>query len=549
MSIGEHTFENRAWVERLPIHLAERIAKLMSQTALSGEYVTANETVAVIETMFGYLGRLWVAEYVHAGAKDAAINRDLLNLSGRRVLTGQWVSLARRIRRLFAEQAWSTVVAALGELAFGAQDDVQDPVTRLIAYRNSFSHGSLASVIEDIRAHRQLIEHLLAGIPALWEQPIHCFAGEDGPPRLAVRGWPLMTKTMDPKEPRYQPFIVGTDGETHLRIYPLLHVAPTEEGLVLRGGESKGRQHVLETLFERETLRLWYGRYRREQQGHLAFEEVLRARPNAQLPPAAFSGVRAALSTPRLARLIVEAHPGCGKADLVAHLERIAPPASRVETASYVVEPGGLSQSGITFARFLLRRAETALGLHEGTLSSADGEFPAGIAKAEEHLFVAGVMLLVGIEDLHHGVAVYQREALSIADVFALPSGQAIRLLGTVHPGRMGRHLACDRRIALPVPEPSAFSLDELRVVLSELCPPGDALGRRTLIALLQARRPLTLFGLCDAIEETSHAIFEPAVEQTLWRLMPLLVVDGVGTERRWQPLEGLCLSWLSLGD
>ena len=546
--MSEHTFENRAWVERLPIHLAERITKLNSDISLNGEHTTANEIVAVIEMTLGHLGRLWVAEYIHAAAIDAAINRDLLDLSGRPVLTGQWVSLARRIRQLFAKQSLPTVVAGLEELDFGAQDDAVHPVTRLIAYRNSFSHGSLSSVVEDIRAYRHLIEQLIAGIPALWEQPIHCFIEEDGPPRLAVQGWPLAKKMMEREEGQYQPFVIGTDGQTRMRLYPLLYAVSTEKGISLRAGKSKGRQHALETLFEQETLRLWYGRYQREQQGHLAFEEVLQARTYPNLSSAVISEVREALSAPQLARVIVEAHPGSGKAGLVAHLEKISPPAYRVETASYMIEPGGLSQSGVTFARFLLRRTETALRLDEGTYSSEDSQLPAAVAKAEERLLAEGVMLLVGIEDLHHGISAYQKERLSIMDVFALPEGGGIRLLGTVYPGRVNRHLPCDRRIVLPAPDRSALALDELRMVMMDLCPSDDTLGRRTLLTLMQAGQPLTLFSLCDALEVDGHSVFEPVVEQTLWRLLPLLLVDGAGAERKWQPLGGLSRSWFSNG-
>jgi hypothetical protein len=546
MATDERRFESTAWVAQLPIHLADRIAVLMSRISLNGEHATANETVAVIEATFGYLGRLWVAEYLHAGATNAAINCDLLDFSSRPVLTGLWVSLARRIRHLFAAQSLGTVAAGLEQFDFGAQDDATHAVTRLIAYRNSFSHGSLASVVEDIRTHRRLIEQVVAAIPALWEQPIHCVTEETGALRLAVRGWPLVTGCARCEEPRYEPFIVGADGETRLRLYPLLHVASTEEGLALRTGNGKGRQQAVATLFERETLRLWYGRYRLEQQGHLAFEGLLQARPHPQLSPAVFSMVREALSAPGVARVIVEAHPGCGKMDLIARLALVAPPARRVETAAYVAESGGLSQSGVTFARFILRRAEAALGLDAGAFSGAEDQLPKAIVQAEERLLAEGVLLLVGVENVHQGVVACQREILSIADVFALPSGRGIRLLGTLYPGRIGERLACDRRIVLPVQGSSPHCLDELEAALSELCPPDDLPGRKVLLTLMDAGRPLTLFELCDALELDGLAVFEPEIERTLWRLRPLLLVDGVNPERRWRTLDGFSRSWLS---
>ena len=88
-----------------PAPIAQAIAVMLSEIEESGEETTPDETASVIEAVFIYLGRIWVAEYLHALTTDPTlsdhqINQDLASrlAGGRAPLTGHWVGLARRIR-------------------------------------------------------------------------------------------------------------------------------------------------------------------------------------------------------------------------------------------------------------------------------------------------------------------------------------------------------------------------------------------------------------------------------------------------------------------
>ena len=68
---------------RYPAPIASAMAELVSETELHGLETTADETAAAIEALLVHLGRLWVAEYLHAVECEAVggsdeIQRDLV---------------------------------------------------------------------------------------------------------------------------------------------------------------------------------------------------------------------------------------------------------------------------------------------------------------------------------------------------------------------------------------------------------------------------------------------------------------------------------------
>lgn len=170
-------FSEQAKLDALPSILAEKIGQMLSEIEVSGEETTADETVEVIEAIFTHLGRLWVAEYLHAIEQDAdfldeGLARDVFEMFRRNVTMGRWVGTSRRIRAHFVAKKRETVVVALAKQDFGDWNDNEHPVARLIEYRNAFSHGSMSLRVEEIREHRHLVEALLDNIPALVSQPI-----------------------------------------------------------------------------------------------------------------------------------------------------------------------------------------------------------------------------------------------------------------------------------------------------------------------------------------------------------------------------------------
>jgi hypothetical protein len=525
-----------ARIGRLPVHVARSVLRLRGAVEARGEHDCAPEVVALIEAVISFLGRLWVAEYLAAGAPDARLNRDLFDLLGRRPLLGHWVSLARRIREIFVAHALRTVVAGLDAVDYGSPDNPDHPVSRLIRYRNSFSHGSMAAVVEDIRLHRRLIAELMSLVPALIEQPIRWVGSDGGPPRLATLEWPLAPDRVGAGEPPLQPFVVGAEGAI-LRLYPLLYVVETEEGPDLRTPDGRDRTHPLTSLFEREALRIWYERYRHERRGHVKFDDVA-VREVTPVPRAVFPELSEALADDAVSLILVEAHPGCGKTVVLTRLRELAPRGRFADVSIFVVSPGDLGQSGITFACFLLRRAEAALGLPDGTYADDPAQLLGALRDAKERLRHAGRRVLVGLEDLHFGYAPYRGEPLTVADVYRSLAGGAITVVATSHVGRIPRRVVFDHRILVPVPEASEVDRVSLARAVAELCPQGAPLRRRVLEQLVMHEQPLSLFAICDRLEEDGSPVFEPAVERALWDLRPLLRTQRDGSETSWAPFS-----------
>ena len=58
------------------------------------------------------------------------------------------------------------------------------------------------------------------------------------------------------------------------------------------------------------------------------------------------------------------------------------------------------------------------------------------------------------------------------------------------------------------------------------------------LAQLVSQEQPLTLFAICDRLEEDGSQVFEPAVERALWDLRPLLRIQRDGSETSWSPFS-----------
>ena len=173
-------FEDPDRITKLPRPIALAVQEMLVEIDVSGEHTTADETVNLIEEVFSHLGRVWVAEYLNQEAFDENFNRALFETLGRNVSIGQWISMSRIIRSLFEETGKSTLMTRLEAQDFGEQGDNEHPVAKLISYRNSFSHGSMSAVVDDIRKHRQLIEDVLMNLPCLIEQPMQVVVDENG---------------------------------------------------------------------------------------------------------------------------------------------------------------------------------------------------------------------------------------------------------------------------------------------------------------------------------------------------------------------------------
>lgn len=499
---------------RFPAPIAVALDVMVSEIAESGEVTTADETAAAIEATFLWLGRLWVAEYLHAIERNEqlaseAINQELIEraVSARGVTTGRWVGLARAIRAQLSGH--DTVVEGLDAIPFG------DATGQLLHFRNHFSHGSFASTVDEIRTHRTLLHDLLQRVPALWTQVPLCREPETGVVRAASGAWPVVEAPAGMELPDAHPVIAGADGQA-LDLYPLLHWTSGPGGLRLSAPDST---HPISELTKRTALAAWLERYTRHQDGHLPYASASTA---GALPAGAVAALKANLT----GMVLVEAHPGCGGGAAVAALTTDDPLGLGLDAFAAIrrveVIPGDLGQSGVTVARVVLRLIEDALGEAPDTRAATAAELvePGGpLQQALADLSASGARAVLGIENLHHGTVAYRGEPLTVREVYEQLAGSAVTVVATVVPGIINRPLF-DHKVevgvtAAPDAQAVAAWVDRLTA--------GRGLHRRVLECLTQGD-PSHLFALCDALEaDGGDPVFEPAVERALWDLRPLL--------------------------
>ena len=347
-------FDDETTRSAFPAPIALTLDVMMFELAESGEETTADETAAAIEATFSHLGRLWVAEYLHAVDQDATLSKEALNrqlferaASGRATLTGQWVGLARRFRDRLSTRNVETVLTNLKAVDFGTLGDHDHPVARLLHFRNHFSHGSFQATVAGIRAHRQLLHDLLAKLPCLREQPIHVRDTETGVVRLATQEWPVVELSAAVELLDAQPTILGAEG-SHLNLYPLLHLGHDRGAPTLSG---PNKTHSALRMFERAAFSVWLERYNQDRNGFLEYDGP--DNPSA-LPAGAvdgsdeLSGLRAALGATTPGLVLVEGHPGCGAEGAIAALSADDPRSLGLDRFAAV----GDDVFGIVFVNF-----------------------------------------------------------------------------------------------------------------------------------------------------------------------------------------------------
>jgi len=539
MPSNTHILLDPSRYSRLPMPLARACDTLRTETETNGVHTTADELAGCIEALYGLLGRVWVAEYLAAGAPDGPINQQLhaIVTSGGRVLGGGWVSLARQLRALFLREGWEPVAQGLLAYDFGAFGQPEHPVAKLLQYRNSFAHGSFQSVLHDIEAHRDVLDAEIAKLPFLWEQPF-LLDTDAGVFELRQQRMPGSLPAGGDPERRLHPVLLATDGRV-LDLYPLLiGSAGKEHGLFWPRKSEVGVKGLAQHL----QFAAWTERYRRELEGHVQGAAECLGSPAAWVE--AQAELNSALKGRTRGIVVVETAPGAPRSGVLAAW------ATSDSTVRWKVTPGALMGSGLVFAKSLLRATERALDLDDGAIPCATADdWRAAVVQASTLLEQSGKVLRVAVEDLHLGDTGRPGEP-TVQDVWrAIAVGPFLAVAGTVRNWAV-RTLAYDARVALGWgPDTDAAALQAFLHKRAF----GD-LHRATLDALIQADAPLDLFEVCEAIEarparpvsaarparparpvsasgaQGGAAVFEPAVERALWDLAPLLTL---GRERR----------------
>jgi hypothetical protein len=519
-----------------PAPLAVALNVMMSEISESGEHTTADETAGAIEETFLWLGRVWVAEYLHAVDNDEAffsehLNRDLMEhaSASKPTTTGRWVGLARRIRDHFGGRP--TVVADLASI------DFTDDAGQLLHFRNHFSHGSFSSTIAEIREHRQMLHDLLARVPALRDQPPLCQDVETGLVRAATGRWP--EHEIQEPLPAAHPVIIGQDG-ARLDLYPLLHLALQSAQWSLSAPNST---HPASQMLQTSALAAWLERYEYQRQGHLPYE-------GPQDPSLLHADSARELGARLQGLVLVVGHPGCGAGAAIAALTQEDPLSLGLKCFAAIrrvdIQPGDPGQSGLTVGRVVLRLVEEALGEESGSRASNIKNILAkggALESACDALRSADKRILLGLHDLHHGADPYRGEPITVHDVYNALVGTSVTVVATTVPGGMTKPLF-DQKISLqPSDTPDPSEVSDWVAHLTH----GNPLRTRILRSLVDASEPLHLFALCDALEIDNEPVFEPAVERALWDLQPLLawqrsemdVEEGVTENvRRWSPFS-----------
>ena len=518
------------FTRRLPTPLALAATALAGETVTSGEHTTADELAGCIEAFFGLIGRVWVAEYLAAGAPDPAANA---LLHGRLVgaykdpLLGAWLGTARTLRQVFVERGLVPVARGLLDLDFGTYGDDEHPVAKLSAYRNSFAHGSFHAVVADIVHHRELLAGLVARLPFLVEQPVLV---DDGDTVLALRAEAESATRPETALVPHHPTLVGDDGRV-VDLYPLA-LAKDASGASALTFTTLEKSKKRDAPSPRDVVHhaqfaIWAERYQRELDGDVEAAATCLGAPLDACP--AMTEVRAAMARLEATGgrlLLVESPPAAPRANVLAACTDDG-------WLRWRAVPGELLGSGLVFVKAIARHAERKLGLVRNTIGlSESAAWRNTLDDVASRCEAAGITLLIALDDLHRGDAPSRPGEPSLQEVWRrLASGPWRAIAGTTRSWSM-RPLPWDVRVELD------WSAGCDAAVLSRFLEERGrtSLHRAVLERLLADDAPSDLFGLCDALEAsapgaTPHPnVFEPAVERALWDLAPVL---ALGRERR----------------
>ena len=182
--------------------------------------------------------------------------------------TGQWVLISRTIKNYFIKQKINTFLDGLINEDFGGQNETDSDTSKLIHYRNLFSHGSLEVSLEEIKSNRKRVFNKIKKAKFL-KQNIYIKPNSD----LNFVKLGLINETVNlPKNLKVnllQPFILNKNKEI-LNLYPLFTINGIDaNSFELKFYSLKDTKISIDSLFERETLRIWFERYENERLGNI----------------------------------------------------------------------------------------------------------------------------------------------------------------------------------------------------------------------------------------------------------------------------------------
>lgn len=525
-------------VKSLPPHLSGAVRTLLSEIELSGEETTADETIAVIEVLVSFLGRIWVSYYVHHGAPDVEINQFLFQSMQRDPGVGQWAGISRAIQAFFIAEQSDCIDQGLINLDYGFDGSV----TQLITFRNSFSHGSMESVVSELHDMRQKLANLIKALSQVLSGSL-LWIDENRVVRKVNESWDeALGQQVEVSNMVPYHIYIRTLHDGILTTYPLLVVRVSGDSYELDVSSTHVSELSYHQIFQLDCLAGWYQQYQKERAGYLNFKNQLGSSFRVNRHHVIWESVLSRLGAGNWpCRILINEPAGLSAKFIFKNLlvqKNDSAIGRRFDLCTlYIVRRDHVSQSGLTFCCFLLRQIEK---LSQGTFKFENipkdhiGELRRGL----DYLRDSGKQLLIGICDLHYGDLSYRGENLTVLDVYNQLSESSITVVFSALRGSIKGLLSYDDCFSLESRK-RLISLDHYTNSLAFIHRRYGDFPVRVLAVLCSIRRPRTLFEICDLLEmEWGCDVFEPKVEKALWRLAPFLIEsrDISSQEKKWVP-------------
>ena len=472
----------------------------------------------LIEKYYGHVGRLWVSEYLNTGKSDELINKLLFDFLRSNVTTGQWVLISRTIKNYFIKQKINTFLDGLIDEDFGGQNEIDSDTSKLIHYRNLFSHGSLEVSLEEIKSNRKRVFNKIKKAKFL-KQNIYIKPNSD----LNFIKLGLINETVNlPKHLKVnsqQPFILNKNKEI-LNLYPLFTINGIDtKSFELKFYSLKDTKISIDSLFERETLRIWFERYENERLGNIESLDYVKKTTKKKLNKTHKSKLSNFLENKKLNMLVIKSYPGFDKITFIKEIFKVPKlvlSKRKIEHINcYVIRKDGLSMSSYTFTRFIINQIELTLKKDKGYYFINNTDHIKALHNSLKDLKNENKYLLIGIENLHIGENFYLKENMNIIDIYNLLVKSNIILIATFYNGSIKSKLFYDDEILVKsIPEKN-INHEELKVTL-------DALKNNLIYKILkcfdETKTFYNLFDICNLYEKKYKTnIFEPKLEREIF--------------------------------
>jgi len=505
-------------IKNIHQNIAATVENLLLEIDISGEETTGDETSLLIEQYYGHVGRLWVSEYLNTGKSDEFINKLLYDFLRSNVTAGQWILISRTIKNYFIKQKINTFLDGLIEEDFGGQNETDSDTSKLIHYRNLFSHGSLEVSLEEIKSNRKRVFNKIKEAKFL-KQNIYIKPNSD----LNFIKLGLINETVNlPKNLKVnsqQPFILNKNKEI-LNLYPLFTINGIDtNSFELKFYSLKDTNISIDSLFERETLRIWFERYENERLGNIESFDYVKKSTKKNLNKTHKSKLNNFLENEKLNTLVIKSYPGFDKINFIKEIFRVSKlvlSKRKIEHINcYVIRKDGLSMSSYTFTRFIINQIELTLKRDKGYYFINNTDHIKALHNSLKDLKNENKYLLIGIENLHIGENFYLKENMNIIDIYNLLVKSNVILISTFYYGSIKSKLFYDDEILVKsIPEKN-INHEELKETLNTL---KTNIIYKILKCFDDTKTFYNLFDICDLYEKKYKTnIFEPKLEREIF--------------------------------